>query len=136
MNNFSITNIIPTDIDGLVIFSYPSLMTNILAYVCAGKNSRASSMAEEYTALPAVVDATTFMADKFRDSIRDLRKQLTDIERSGKYDVKQIEEDYPGIISIGGVLLSNYYMQENGRPLVDIRKAVHEGIEFLTKLVA
>ena len=81
-----------------------------------------------------MADANTFGYNVFRDAIRDVRKQLTDIEKSGKYNVNQLKEDYSGIISVGCSILSNN-IKENGKTIMDIRKVIHEGIEFLTKLI-
>lgn len=130
--DMGITNVITTDLDGLVVMSYASIMVNLMTYICAGKNSDlATNMGDLYKGQSILGDANAFTYDVFRNAMRTVRKQLNDIENSKNYNIAQLKEDYPGIISIGTSIVS----KSQGEGILDIRKVIHEAIESITKLI-
>ena len=91
--NIGVTGVFPCESEGSVVVSSASLIINISSYLFEGKNSALSDLYKYFeTPNNNHLSSNELANNAFREVARTVRKQLIDIEKSGQYDKKKIEE--------------------------------------------
>ena len=131
---YCITNVVPVPNTSSVVISYLSLASNILTYVCVGKNKDLSRVSKKFEGQARGITQDMDFSVEYRDILRKIRKQLTDIRSNEQYDSIKIGNDYPSLMTMAGYKIYGGARAKDKR-LLPLRASVDEAIECLTQLI-
>lgn len=130
---FHFAQIVPNDENSKGYITYPSLIQGILAYVCQGKHYQESDISSISDGERPEKDTNSLVSDAYRNIIRKVRKELTDMQDSDDYDIGKLNADYPKLlIMVSNSLLS---VRKDNKILVETEDGLEEAKQCLTQLI-
>lgn len=131
---FHTAQIVPNDENSKGFITYPSLIEGILAYVCQGKHIQEADISGLADGEQTIDITRSLVSEKFRNIIREIRKELIDLQNSRKCNIEQLNKDYPKIIAMVGYSLA-YSNKKDNKNVIESSDAIEEAKQCLTQLI-
>lgn len=126
--------IVPDDTSSNGYIAYCDLLLGILTYVCKDKHNQESyNISIMLDGERPEEETNALISEEFKNLIRKIRKELTDIQKSGNCDIMQLNADYPKILVMVGNSLSG--VKKDNKIIVETDDGLEEAKQCLTQLI-